>query len=79
MIEIFPCYSKNVKRVFGILVNCSYQCDFAKQSTDQVNCSYQCDFAKQSTDQVRAEHLEMRIASRDALAPTKDISCSSIW
>ena len=63
MIEIFPCYSKNVKRVFGILVNCSYQCDFAKQSTDQV----------------RADHLGMRIASRDALVPTKDISCSSIW
>ena len=36
-----------------------------------MNCSYQCDFA--------TDHLGMRIASRDALAPTKDISCLSIW
>ena len=36
-----------------------------------MNCSYQCDLA--------TDHLGMRIASRDALAPTKDISCLSIW
>ena len=36
-----------------------------------MNCSYQCDFA--------TDHLGIRIASRDALAPTKDISCLSIW
>ena len=44
-----------------------------------MNCSYQCDFAKQNTVQILADHLGMRIASRDALALTKDISCSSIW
>ena len=28
---------------------------------------------------IATDHLGMRIASRDALAPTKDISCLSIW
>ena len=44
-----------------------------------VNWSYQNDFAKRTTDQLRADHLGMKIASRDALVPTNDISCSLIW
>ena len=37
-----------------------------------MNWSYQCDFAKRSTDQVRADNLGMRIASHDAEVHTLD-------